>query len=292
MAAFVTISTFVALFAVAIPWPGWRNWIWRELVFFTGDIRRLRSFPWFTWSQDAYLITFEEILPALPLVKFGDIGLHRSSGFLSNFFIKGFMKHAWIHVQDGTERPEIVEAVSEGVMLRNSIHPIQSDYTIILTPTDSAGVTDEHRKGACLKAKSLKGVPYDPHFKFNIEEELKYLLGNKVEEAKHDLEVGKEQIRSYSIAFSCTEVVAYSWWHLRENLGIKRKKSWGKHVILADSFLNDHWRIKWASASVTPEAARKLRLHPKGVKMIEEYRQAAATDKTPDPEAGKKQSRV
>lgn len=268
------------------------NVIWRELVFFLGDIRRLRSFPWFTWAQVGYLITFEEILPALPLIKYGDIGLHRSNGFLSNMFIKGFMKHAWIHVQDGIEKPEIVEAVSEGVMLRNAIHPIHSDYTIILTPNESAGVTDEHRKGACLKAKKLKGVPYDPHFSFNIEEELKYLVGSDVDEARQDLELGKEQIRAYHIAFSCTEVVAYSWWHLREQLKIERQNSWGKSVILADCFLNDRWRIKWASAGVTPEAARKLGLHPEGVKMIEEYRQATAPDKKLAPDAGKRKSAV
>jgi hypothetical protein len=243
---------------MAIAWSGWTNGIWRELVFFLGDIRRLRAFPWFTWAQDGYQITFEEILPALPLVKYGDIGLHRSGGFLSNLFIKGFMKHAWIHVQDGIETPEIVEAVSEGVMLRNAIHPIHSDFTVILTPHESAEVTDEQRKGACLKAKKLKGVPYDSHFKFNIEEELKFLLGMKIDEARQDLELGKEQIRAYHIAFSCTEVVAYAWWHRRESLGITRQKSWGKSVILADSFLNDRWRIKWASASVTPESARRL----------------------------------
>jgi hypothetical protein len=202
------------------------------------------------------------------------------------------MKHAWIHVQDGIETPEIVEALSEGVMLRNAIHPIHSDYTIILTPNESAQVTDEHRKGACLKAKRLRGVPYDPHFRFNIEEELKYLVGGNEGEARQDLELGKEQIRAYHIAFSCTEVVAYAWWHLRENLGITREKSWGKSVILADSFLNDCWRIKWASDSVTPEAARKMGLHPKGVELIEEYRRVAPTTKEPFPPARAKQVRI
>lgn len=286
------LSTGLAVVAGALSWPHWTNALWRRLVFFGGDIRSLGAFPWFTWAQGGYLIDFDEILPALPLVKYGDIGLHRSKGFLSNFFIPGFMKHAWIHVQDGIEIPEIVEAVSEGVVRRNAIHPILSDYTIILTPREEAQITDEHRKGACLKAKQIIGAAYDPHFRFNIDEELKYYEGMNVEEAKRDLEVGKEQIRNYHIAFSCTEVVAYAWWHRRESLGITRQRRWGKDVILADSFLNDKWRIKWASAGVTPEVARKMGLPPEGIKLIEEYRRETAPKPEVSPPPAAKQSRV
>lgn len=296
LAAAVVASAAATVLAVSVLVPSVTNALWRRVVFFVGDIKRLGSFPWFTWAHDSYLIDFADILKALPVIEYGDIGLHRSKGFLSNLFIPGFMKHAWIHVQDGVERPEIVEALSEGVLLRNAIHPIFSDYTIVLTPVEEAKVTDEHRKGACLKAKQLAkaGVSYDPHFNFNIEEELKYFTGLDEGAARDALEVGKEQIRFYDIAFSCTEVVAYAWWHRRESLGIERRKRLGKSVILADSFLNPKWKIKWASPGVTPELARRMHVPEEGVKLIEEYWQRVAYDREPPsgPQVRKMQARV
>lgn len=268
------------------------NRTWRAIVFFVGDVKKLDAFPWLTWARHEYLVTFDEILAALPRVKYGDIGLHRARGYLSNVFIPGFMKHAWIHVQDGLETPEIVEALSEGVLRRNAIHPIHSDYTILLTPRESAEVTDEERKGACLKAKQLEGARYDDRFEFNIEQELSFYRGARTDEARRHLEIGKEQIRSYHIAFSCTEVVAYAWWHRREALGIQRQQHRGKSVILADTFMNRNWRIKWASNSVTADVARSFKLHEEGVSLIEEYRESHPASPEALPEAAIRQLRV
>ena len=244
------------------------NDAWREIVFFLGNIRRLHSFPWVTWSKHEHYVGYDEIMEVLPIIKYGDIGIHRDWGYLSNIGIPGFMKHAWIHVDDGLQNPKIVEAISEGVLKRNPIYPIFSDYTIILSPK---GVTDEERKGACKKANGIVGVQYDINFKFDIEEELKYYTGRNKDEAAQDLNQGQTLIRKYDYAFSCTEVVGYSWWHKREELGIYRKKRMGKNVITADDFLNRSWEIKWMSKSVTTDSAKSLGLHKEGLSLIEEF---------------------
>src|SRR3990172_4227008 len=96
---------------------------WRELVFLAGDIRSLSHWPFVTWAKDEHLVRYEEILEALPLIRYGDVGLHRDRGYLSNLAIPGFMKHAWIHVQDSVESPESVEGLSEGVVRRRPVGP-------------------------------------------------------------------------------------------------------------------------------------------------------------------------
>lgn len=244
------------------------NLLWRKAVFFVGDIRRLHKFPWVTWSVHHHEVNYDEILEVLPLIKYGDVGIHRDKGYLSNWAIPGFMKHGWIHVNEGLEVPRIIEAISEGVIERNAIYPMFSDFTIILTPKD---VTEKERKGACKKAKGVIGEKYDVNFKFDIEEELQYYTGEHKEDARHDLEVGKENLKRYDGAFSCTELVSYAWWHKREDLGLYRKQSRGKSVILADDFLNGDWRIKWMSKSVTVEDAHKMGLHEEGLEMIKMY---------------------
>ncbi len=251
------------------------NNVWRQVIFFLGDIKRLNAFPWVTWSKHENLVSYEELLPVIPLIEYGDIGLHRDRGYLSNLAIPGFMKHSWIHVQDGIECPEIVEALSEGVVRRSPLYPMHSDYTIILTPRETLDVTDEQRKGACLKAKQIEGKPYDHNFIFDIEEELRYYRGQKSDKAKEHLNIAQDQVQSFDYAFSCTEVVGYAWWHCREELGIFRTNRMGKSVILADTFLNRGWRIKWASQSVTVDAAKSMGLYDEeSLLLIDEYRRS------------------
>lgn len=242
--------------------------LWKKLVFFAGDIRRLNSFPWVTWAVHEHQIDYDEVLEVLPLIKYGDIGIHRDSGYLSNIAIPGFMKHGWMHVDDGMEQPGIVEAISEGVVMRSPIYPIFSDYTIILSPIN---VTDEERKGACKKAKNIIGEDYDVNFEFDIEEELRYYTGTHKEDAKEDLYEIQKYRKKYDHAFSCTELVSYSWWHKREELRLYRKERKGKSVIIADDFLNGGWDVKWLSKSVTPGVANRYGLHEEGLSMIEEY---------------------
>jgi len=242
--------------------------LYRKLIFFFGDIRRLNTFPYITWSVHEHKVDYDEALEALPLITYGDVGIHRDSGYLSNLAIPGFMKHAWIHVQDGTSNPQITEAISEGVILRNAIYPIFSDFSIILSPKN---VTDNERKGACKKAKHVIGEKYDVNFKFDIEEELQYYTGKDKVKAKRDLIESQRYIRAYDGAFSCTELVSYAWWHKREELRLYRKKRRGKSVIIADDFLNNRWEIKWLSKSVTVAVAKKYGLHEEGLKMIEDF---------------------
>lgn len=245
--------------------------LWRKIVFFIGDIRRLDKFPWVTWAVHEHGVGYDEILAALPLIKYGDVGIHRDAGYLSNIAIPGFMKHGWIHTRDGLDNPQIVEATSDGVLGKSALYPMFSDFTIILEPK---GVSDDERKGACKKANGVIGAEYDVDFRFDIESELQYYQGKDRDGAINDLIEGEAFLRRYDHAFSCTELVSYSWWHKREDLRLYRKKSRGKSVILADDFLNGGWSIKWASKSVTVEAAQRYGLHEEGIAMIESYLQS------------------
>ena len=244
----------------------WLKHIYAWLVYRIGDIHTTSRCPWVSWQVPHHLVDYDEILAALPLIRYGDIGLHRDRGYLSNAFIPGFMKHAWIHVWDGVDRPQIVEAISDGVIKRSAIAPMYSDYAIILSPH---GITDAERGGACLKAERVVGTGYDPFFEFDIEEELQFYTGGDRDGAARDVE--ERNRNAYRYTFSCTEVVGYAWWHKREELRITRKKRLGKQVILADDFLNPSWHIKWASQSVTVDAARSLGLHEQGLAMLEDY---------------------
>jgi hypothetical protein len=244
--------------------------LYRKFIFFGGDIRKLSTFPWVTWAKKEHLVHYEELVPALNLIEYGDIGLHRDRGYLSNVAIPGFMKHAWIHTEAGLYNPRIVEALSEGVVKRHPLYPLYSDYTIILTPRDK--VEDRHRRGACLKANQIVGRPYDHNFRFNIKEEIKYYEGAEpIGDLERDLDKAGNILHKYDIAFSCTEVVAYAWWHLREQLGIYRDKYRGKPVIIADTYMNRNWKIRWASESVTIDVAERLGLHEEGLSLVEEW---------------------
>jgi hypothetical protein len=254
---------------------GLLNNLYRDAVFFVGDVKKIESFPWITWATKKHKVGFEEVLDSLPLIRHGDIGIHRDEGYLSNIAIPGFMKHAWIHTDDMLEEPGesrhknmIVEAISDGVVYRSAIYPMYSDYTIILRPKDA---TEKSRRGACRKAKGVVGARYDHNFKFDIENELKYYNGNDITNAERDLGHSLEYMRKYDHGFSCTEVVSYSWWHEREKLRLYREKSRGKDIILADSFLNTNFEIVWMSKSVTLESASKFGLHEEGLEMIKNH---------------------
>jgi hypothetical protein len=254
--------------------PRWADNIWRKLVFFSGDIRTLSAFPWVTWADHEHLVDFAELMEALPLIRYGDVGLHRDKGYFSNLAIPGFLKHAWVHTVDWrdspiTPNPTIVEAVSEGVLKRSAFYPMLSDYVIILAPKN---VTEEDRKGACVKANEIVGNQYDIYFEFDIEKELQYYQGKQTEEASKDLEQGQQWLQNYDHGFSCTEVASFCWWHKREALRLYRSLHRGKNVILADTFLNGGWEIRWMSQSVTVDVARKMGLHEEGLAMIEKYR--------------------
>jgi hypothetical protein len=123
--------------------------LWRRAVFFVGKIRRLDRFPWITWAEIEHRISFDEIMEMADKLQYGDVGLHRHADYLQNIAISGFMIHAWVHTEDGFTG-KIVEAVSQGVLHRNYLYALYSDFTIILRPKN---VSESERKGACLKAK-------------------------------------------------------------------------------------------------------------------------------------------
>ena len=72
-------------------------------------------------------------------------------------------------------------------------------------------------------------------------------------------------------AFSCTETVAFSWWHKREQLRLYRKLHRGKDVIVADDYVNGGFSVVWASKNVTLDTAKKLGLSEEGLHLLEEY---------------------
>ncbi len=242
--------------------------VWKKLVFLVGDIRQMHHFPWVSWAKHNHGVEYEEILEVLPKIRYGDIGLHRDWGYLSNVAIPGFMKHGWIHTEDGRENPQIVEAVSEGVIKRSAFYPMFSDYTIILRPLK---VTDEERKGACKKVNRVIGTHYDVDFKFDIEEELKYYQGIDRKAASNDLAASQNYLQHYDHGFSCTELCSYAWWHKREPLRLFRKKRRGRMAIIADDFINHGWEVVWLSHSITVDIAKKLGLHEEGLLIIDDY---------------------
>jgi hypothetical protein len=145
-----------------------------------------------------------------------------------------------------------------------------ADYTIILKPK---AVTEDERKGACKKAKAIVGSRYDVDFEFDIEKELKFFKGKDTERAKKCLQDGRQHMRKYDPAFSCTEVAAYSWWHKSEQLGIKRTEHRGKSVIIGDTYVNEGFEIRWMSKTVNPDIARaKGMATSEGLDMISDYR--------------------
>jgi hypothetical protein len=226
---------------------------WRRLVFWFGNIYLKPHAPFFDTAPPEPQMSYEEGLEALRHVKAGDVGLHREWGAFSNLAIPGFMKHAWIHTNNPVDntKAEIIEAISEGVVKRSAMYPIMSYYTIIIRPVHA---TKEQVARAVSKAEKIVGFVYDADFKFDIEEELKHMdepVDRGIEGVTRELrehDVLRTNIKShYDGGFSCTETIAYSWWHRRKALGLYRTRARGKDVILADNILNRGWQIVWMS---------------------------------------------
>lgn len=237
--------------------------LYDKIVFLAGDIHSVPRFPWISFGVKKHKINFDEVLMALELAEPGDIGLHRDEGFLSNLVIPGYLKHGWIHVSDGFF-PKIVEAVSEGVIMRSAIYPLCSDYAIIVRPLD---MSDKDVDNAVMKARTIVGENYDTNFDFDIEAAIKHFTADSVVSDGSSIGLSK-----FDPAFSCTEVCAFSWWHKALVLGLRRRKLRGKQVIMADDFLNpDAFKIIWISKSITVEGAQAAGLQSKGVRMISDF---------------------
>ena len=251
------------------PKPGILNRLhraWRRIVFFVGDIHLMHTFPYITWDNSGPQMDYKEAMDALRHIRAGDIGLHRDWGYLSNVAIPGFMKHAWIHINEpqtngihDISNMNIVEAVSEGVLKRSALHPLISEYVIILRPK---GMNEIDIKHAVSKAEKIVGCNYDADFKFDIEQELEHFNETNLKNLAAEWDGG----------FSCTEAVSFAWWHKHEELGLYRVHTRGKDVILADNMLNRNFEIIWMSKTITPEIAASYGMPEEGVQIIKDYR--------------------
>ena len=225
--------------------------LFRKIVFWVGDVRRLRTLPWVTWDVSQHRIELDEVLrEALPRLQIGDIILHRDEGYLSNLFIGGFLIHAGIYVGDGY----VVEALSEGVTKRHAAHILHSDYAMILRPKfDTACEYEDAILDASRWAEKCVGCEYDALFTFDVEVERKAIdLGLKGD-----------------VYLACTEVPLLCYAPHREKLNIKTKRnitamtralSWfglntGADIVDADMYVTANFDIVWHSRSLTVKAA-------------------------------------
>lgn len=232
------------------------NDIYRDLVFFAGDIRRERCPLGFAWGRQERLIDYEEMEQAKKFAQIGYIGLHRNIGDLSNVAIKGFFKHAWMFGGNNN----IIEAVSEGVLPRHMFHPLSTDYAVILKPT----VFYPARSEAWNRLRHLAAlkVPYDHNFKFDLEIE---------ESLFSDKETAFENMREYRLGVSCTELVALGYVGYRRELGLYRTALGKRQVILPDAFMSTHFEVVWASKFTTPEIAKSYGMGEEGVEALKKY---------------------
>lgn len=233
----------------------------RSAIFFAGNIRRERCLGGFAWGRFEHKIDYREALSALPYIEHGAVGLHRNCGDLSNKGIPGFMKHVWIH----TPETMIVEAVSEGVLHRHPLHPLMSDFVIILSPDGIPGeVREEAKDEACHRAlmQVELGLEYDENFKFDLEIE-ESLFADKV--------IALANMKKYKLGVTCSESVALDYVGHRRQLALYRTRLGKRLVILPDAYISTHWKIKWASKEATPENAAALGLHEEGCDILNDY---------------------
>lgn len=224
------------------------------LVFNVGHIRRLDHLPYFTvYGYDDHKVSHRDAREASHVARPGDIGLHRDEGFVSNLAIPGGFKHAWLFVHGH----DCVEAVSDGVIRRDCLAPLLSDYAIILRPI---GTNKIEVDTTLARAESLVGCEYDANFNFPLDqfdEEYKNYLSH--------LSSG------FHKAFSCTELVAFSWYHAKSKVGIFRSEHAGRAAVIADDFLRMNFGIIWMSPSVTLEWADSVGMHPESRQRIKDY---------------------
>lgn len=238
----------------------------RRAVFFFGDLRRLRKFPFVTWDVSEHLIDYDEIAEAVKHLEVGDIVLHRDSGFASNCFIPGIMIHAGIYVGNG----KLIEAISEGVKKRHVTHILHSDYAIILRPQ----LSDRQKAVAVHEAERLEGFPYDCLFNFCDEKDREDILNfDKV------------------IPMCCTEIPHFAF--MPYDLHILRRRNvslitrilnfFGLHpgetVVDADMYVLADTKIIWKSKHFTADFAKKNKCLPEYEKKLRLFEEREAVKK-------------
>jgi hypothetical protein len=239
------------------------------LVFNFGHVRRIGHAPWFKlYGYDERLMTMRDVRNASAAARPGDVGLHLDGGFASNLAIPGAFKHAWIFV-DGHD---CVEAVAEGVVRRDDMTPLATDYAVVLR---AAGVGQDAVDLAVSRAKAIVGCEYDANFRFDFEEEEAELSGSALSRqraARYEASRYVENMRGgFHRAFSCTEAVAFSWYRSKDKLRIFRTIYAGREAVIADDFLKMEFDIVWASPNVTVEWAKQAGLHEEGRQKIADF---------------------
>lgn len=221
------------------------------LFFWLGDIRWVGWPGMVSWSNHQHQMTPADVRQADIVCQAGDIGVHRDDGFLSNVGIPGCFKHAWFVSEDN----QCVEAMSEGVICRDRMGPLMSDYAIILRPQ---GVSLDDINMAIKRANSIVGCEYDANFRFDFATDDKEWTSN--------LSSG-----NFHGAFSCTETVGFTWYHKRDALDIFRTMHAGREAIVADDFLRMNFDVVYASPNVTVEWAELAGMHEEGRVKIANY---------------------
>lgn len=245
--------------------------VFRWLVFKAGDTRWLgwRHFPFvLTWAgHENPQIDLDEAQLAARMLEPGDVILHRDRGFLGNVGIGGVMIHAGLYVgKDDKGRPQVVEAISEGVVKRSALYILHSDYACILRPK----VPMQAALNAAGQAEEIVGMPYDPLFEFNTEVERAVL--NAAQGLWH-FKRREEFLARNPVRFCCTEIPHFCYLDSLGELGLHRKRNrtfatWllkiigivpGDEIVTADMYVESHgFEMVWASKHYTPDWAAKM----------------------------------
>ena len=146
-------------------------------------------------AQQVPCVTPERVEEVRERLRPGDILLERRTWYLSNAFLPGFWPHAALYIgteeelrglgvledpavaehlaalrtagPDG-EKPVVIEAVSEGVILNSLGHTLHADYAAVLRPR----LDDAARAEAIVQAFRHVGKPYDFEFDFFTSDKL------------------------------------------------------------------------------------------------------------------------
>lgn len=170
-------------------------------------------------------MSHDEITQILLNVQPGDVGVHCDKGFLSNLFIPGAFKHAWLFKDQAT----VIEAVHLGVVERSARYSMRTDDLVILRPK----FIDAGRQEAVDRALQVVGFQYDVEFEFDLNQEFNHLN-------RHDQ------------AFSCIELVAYSYYPYFDALGFKWEEHLGKEVLFPGVVINPAWDVVYSNVPGIP----------------------------------------
>lgn len=165
-------------------------------------------------------MTGTDYYDALKITKPGMVFLTRSNGYLSNFFIPGYWKHAAIYCNPIGHRPCVIEAVENGVK--------KTDLITFLMTKDVCGIFSPSFANSAQMVQASKialdqlGKPYD--FAFQTDNE----------------------------AFYCSELIYHAY--LKATGGkmpFTLRETWGQDTAIPQDIANacEKWDKIWTSSS-------------------------------------------